>query len=79
VHGPARATTGRAQHVRRGARAFAETTAAALGQLNEAELDANGAPTGNRIPTPEGDRRVPDIISISPNGCTTYIIDVHIA
>ena len=43
------------------------------------ELDANGAPTGNRIPTPEGDRRVPDIIAISPNGCTTYIIDVRIA
>ena len=43
------------------------------------ELDTNGAPTGNRIPTPEGDRRVPDIIAVSPNGCTTYIIDVRIA
>jgi hypothetical protein len=43
------------------------------------ELDANGAPTGNRIPTPEGDRRVPDTIAVSPNGCTTYIIDVRTA
>jgi hypothetical protein len=43
------------------------------------ELDANGAPTGNRIPTPEGERRAPGIIAVSPNGCTTYIIDVRIA
>ena len=34
---------------------------------------------GSRIPTPEGDRRFPDIIAVSPNGCTTYIVDVHIA
>jgi hypothetical protein len=49
------------------------------GNSTRPELGANGAPTGNRIPTPEGERRVPDIIAVSPNGCTTYIIDVRIA
>jgi hypothetical protein len=34
---------------------------------------------GSRIPTPEGEQRVPDIIVVSSNGCTTYIIDFRIA